>query len=85
MSWAGLSHLFYSLLIRKKMAFIWSICNFLLHLFLNPILGELFSAEDVVPTGELHGFIDVVKTQLEGVIGLVFALPHIHKTLNDVI
>ena len=85
MSWDGLSHLFYSLLIRKKIAFIWSICNFLLHLFLNPILGELFSAEDGVPAVELPRFIDFVKAQLEGVIGISFSLSHVYKTSDAVI
>ena len=52
---------------------------------INPIFGELFDVEDVVPTGKFHGFIDVVKTQLEIIVGLSFALFHIHKTSDSMI
>ena len=41
--------------------------------------------EDVVPAGELHGFIDFVKSQLEGVVGFIFALSHIYKASDGVI
>ena len=44
-----------------------------------------FTAEDVVPAINLHGFIDVFKAQLEGVVKLCFALSHIYKTSYEVI
>ena len=47
---------------------------------LTPILGELFAAEDVVPTSEFWGFIDFVKVQREGVFGINFVLSHIYKS-----
>ena len=41
----------------------------------------MYAAEYVVPAGEFHGFIDVVKTQPGGVVGFILALFHIYKDL----
>ena len=38
-----------------------------------------FSAEDVDPVGEFHGFKGVVEAQLESVVGIIFYLSHVYK------
>ena len=58
---------------------------FILHWCLTPILSELFSSEDAFPICEFRGCIDVVKTQLEGIIGISFPLYHIFKDLDGAI
>ena len=52
---------------------------------MTPILGELFYVEYVVPSGDFRGFVDVSTEQLEGVVGISFALSHIYKTFDAVI
>ena len=58
---------------------------FLLCWYLIPIIGEFFSAEDVVPSGKLHGFIDISEAQLEGVVGLSLSLYNVYKTSDTLI
>ena len=55
-------YIFLSSLIRKHIVSIWSICDFFYFVeFFIPIIGEFFAAEDVVPAGEICGFIYVAE------------------------
>ena len=58
---------------------------FLLRLLFTPTLGEFFDSEDDFPANKFHGFIDVFKAQLEGVLGIRFAMSPIYKTPYAVI
>ena len=79
-------YIFCSALSRKNIAFIWS--NFDCFSFVDGsllLLVSFFAAENVFPASELRGFIDIVKTQLDGVVVIIFSLSRIHKTSNGVI